>query len=418
MNIAIIGTGIAGLTAARMLYQRHELSVYEANTYIGGHTNTINIMEQERQLAIDTGFIVFNESNYPNLCRLFDALGVESRDSDMSFSVKCERSGLEYNGTNLRSLFVQKRNVFNPAFLKMLLDILRFHSDAVEALKAGLDDQVSVDEFVARHSYSDYFLEKYLVPLGASLWSCPAERFRHFPMRFVIEFLDNHHMLQVEGRPTWKTVVGGSSSYVEKLIKPFADRIHTSAPVIAVERNNGRVLVELGNGQISEFDEVILACHADQSLEMVVAPDAQEREMLELFQYQYNEAVLHTDTSVLPENPRAWASWNYRIPAQQVSHTQVSYNMNMLQGLDSEHTYCVSLNQSDSIDPDKVLRKIPYHHPVFQPGRNLAQSRHAELIQRSGLSYCGAYWGYGFHEDGVASAIRVAEALGGDSFSA
>jgi predicted NAD/FAD-binding protein len=413
MKIAIIGSGISGLTAAYMLHRKHQLMVFEANNYIGGHTNTIEVFDRQQKsmIPVDTGFIVFNEKNYPNLTRLFSQLGVASRDSDMSFSVHCQRSGLEYNGSNLNKIFSQRRNLLNPKFLIMLKDILRFHKEGPDALQNQLSDMITVDEFARQNSYSKQFIEHYLIPLGASLWSCSAERFRQFPMRFVLEFLHNHCMLQVEDRPQWRTVTGGSYQYIEPLIKGFKDRVFLNSPVHRVKRSKGQVFVTFANGSEQGFDEVILATHADQSLRLVENMDDDEISILNKFPYQDNEAVLHTDTSVLPKNENAWASWNYRIPAETNSYASVTYNMNMLQGIDSTDTYCVSLNQSKSIEQSRIIKRINYHHPAFCPGRDLAQARHQELIQRRGISYCGAYWGYGFHEDGVSSALAVSKAF-------
>jgi uncharacterized protein len=410
MKIAVVGTGISGLTSAYLLNRDHDVHVFEANDYIGGHTNTIEVKENNRIIPIDTGFIVFNEHNYPNLCHLFDALNVESRNSDMSFSVYCEKTGLEYNGTDMNRVFSQRKNIFNPAFLVMLKDIMRFHEQAPLTLKLGLDDSITVAEFASRYEYSKKFIEYYLVPLGASLWSCPAARFQQFPIKFVLEFLDNHCMLQVNDRPQWKTVVGGSYQYISPLTQSFSDKIRLNSPVNSVVRKNNQVELFLAGGVSETFDEVILATHADTSRRLVKNIEAEERSFLELFEYQDNEAVLHTDINVLPKKKRTWASWNYRIPAAEKSHVAVTYNMNMLQGIESEHTYNVSLNQGTDIDPDKIIKRIHYHHPVFQPGRDLAQSQHHKMIRRRGISYCGAYWGYGFHEDGVRSALAVGDA--------
>lgn len=411
MKIAIVGTGISGLTSAYLLSRKHDVHVFEANNYIGGHTNTIEVKEESRTIPVDTGFIVFNEKNYPNLCHLFDVLGVESRDSDMSFSVFCEKTRLEYNGTDMNRVFSQRSNLFNPAFIGMLKDIMRFHEQAPAALENGLSDIVTVSEFADQYAYSKKFIEYYLVPLGASLWSCPAEKFRKFPIKFVLEFLDNHCMLQVNDRPQWKTVVGGSYQYVSPLTDKFKTKIHLNSPVRSVSRKNNRVDLYLADGVCETFDEVIIATHADTSRRLVKNIEAEERSLLELFEYQDNEAVLHRDTNVLPKKKRTWASWNYRIPAADSSHVAVTYNMNMLQGIESEHTYNVSLNQTRDIDPDKIIKRIQYHHPVFQPGRDLAQSQHHKMIRRRGISYCGAYWGYGFHEDGVQSALNIGQSF-------
>ena len=413
MKIAIIGSGISGLTAAYTLHKKHDISVFEANSYVGGHTNTIEVYDHyaERMIPVDTGFIVFNDKNYPNMCRLFDELGVESRESDMSFSVHCEQDGLEYNGADINKIFSQRRNLLNPKFLLMLRDFLRFHSDGPAALPNNLDDLITVDEFASTHEYGRYFIEYYLVPLGASLWSCPADRFGKFPMRFVLEFLDNHCMLQMDDRPQWRTVVGGSYQYVKPMTAGFSNRIYLNTAVHKVIRNAGLVSLVFEDGSEQKFDEVILATHADQSLRLLVDTDDEERAILEKFPYQDNEAILHTDTSLLPHNKRAWASWNYRIPRQANTHASLTYNMNMLQGIESDNTYMVSLNQINAIDESTIIKRIQYHHPQFCPGRDSAQSQHHLMIQRRGISYCGAYWGYGFHEDGVRSALAVSHAF-------
>ena len=411
MKIAIVGTGIAGMTAARVLSRRNDITVFESGGYIGGHTNTIRINEGSRELAVDTGFIVFNETTYPKLCRLFDELGVQSRDSDMSFSVHCDKTGIEYNGTNFNALFAQRRNLVNPRFWGMLAEIVRFNREAPEQLAAGMDDSISVEDYVRANGHGERFVDHYLAPLGASLWSCDARRFRGFPMRFVVEFLHNHQMLQVNGRPVWKTVAGGSNQYVAPLVAPFRDRIHVNTPITAVRRRPTGVELTLVDGQRERFDEVVLACHADQSRKLVIDMDRDEREVLSHFPYQVNEAVLHTDTTLLPDRRSAWASWNYRIPVLNEEHATVTYNMNMLQGIESPRTYCVSLNQTRNIDPSRVIRRIDYEHPLFTPGRDQAQARHGALIRRRGISYCGAYWGFGFHEDGVRSALAVGEAF-------
>ncbi len=410
MKVAIVGTGISGLTSAYLLNRHHDVHVFEANNYIGGHTNTIQVKEREKTIPVDTGFIVFNELNYPNLCELFDELGVKSRDSDMSFSVHSEKNGLEFNGTDLNRIFSQRSNILNPTFLRMLKDIMRFHKHAPVVLKSNIVDTITVSEFAETNEYSKYFIEYYLVPLGASLWSCPAEKFRQFPIKFVLEFLDNHCMLQVNDRPQWKTVVGGSSQYIAPLTQWYSEKIHLNCAVTNVVRKNNKVEIYFVNGNSESFDEVILATHADTSLQLVKEPDAEEKQFLEMFEYQDNEAILHTDTSVLPKKKRTWASWNYRIPSEENTHVAVTYNMNMLQGIDSDVTYNVSLNQSQYINPTTIIKKINYHHPVFHPGRDAVQSQHQKMIRRRGISYCGAYWGYGFHEDGVRSAINVGQA--------
>ncbi len=411
MKIAVIGTGISGLTTALLLNRRHDITVFESNNYIGGHTNTIFVKDHGQTLPVDTGFIVFNETNYPNLCQLFDRLGVESRDSDMSFSVHCEKTGLEYNGTSLNGIFSQRRNLLRPGFWFMLRDILRFHDDAKVSLDCCLDDQVTVADYVNNMNYSNGFVENYLVPLGASLWSCPASRFREFPMRFVIEFMANHHMLQVNQRPIWKTVVGGSSSYIGPLTAPYKDSIRISTPVKQISRQLSSVKLTLRDGGGEEFDEVVIATHANHALQLLENPQTEENEMLGHFEYQLNDVVLHTDTRLLPKSRNAWASWNYRIPESATDVGMVTYNMNMLQGLSSKDTYCVSLNQTADIDPERIIYRITYQHPQFSTGRDQVQKDHERLIRNNRISYCGAYWGFGFHEDGISSALRVCSAF-------
>ncbi len=411
MNVAIVGSGISGLSCAHVLSQKHKVTLFESGDYLGGHTNTVDVREGQRTIPVDTGFIVFNQPNYPNLCRLFGHLGVESRDSDMSFSVRCEQSGIEYNGGSLDSLFIQRANLLRPSHWRMIAEILRFHREAPAHLRAGLDDSISVSGYLARYRFSSAFERRYLLPLGASLWSCSAAQFGNFPMRFVIEFLLNHRMLQVEGRPVWKTVRGGSREYVRQLVSQMNADVRLNTSVAGVRRKGNGVELRHADGRLEHFDEVVMACHADQSLRLVQDADELEHDVLARFPYQPNEVVLHTDTRVLPARRKAWASWNYRVPARSRSNVTVSYNMNMLQGIESERTYCVSLNLSSEIDPSKVIRRIRYEHPLFTPGRSVAQSHHGELIRRRGISYCGAYWGYGFHEDGVRSALNVCAAF-------
>ena len=411
MRIAIIGAGISGMAAAYYLARRHEVTLFEKNAYCGGHANTALVRERGREIPIDTGFIVFNQRNYPNLCRLFDELGVASVDTDMSFSVHCEQSGLEYNGASFNTLFSQRKNIISIPFWRMLKDINRFNKEAARFLSGAADDRITVEEFVQRHNYSPEFLDYYLAPLGASLWSSPAARFRRFPLLFVIEFLNNHCMLQLSGRPRWKTVQAGSREYVKKLTRGLKDRIRIGEAVRRIIRRKARVeLVTKAEDGLC-FDEVIVCCHPDQALGLLDRPDRHERAVLGQFQYQKNEAVLHTDTGLLPSNKSAWASWNYRIPKHSEDHVVVTYNMNKLQSLATDRTYCVSLNQTRQIERDKILKRVIYHHPQFSPGRAAAQACHADLIRRDRVSYCGAYWGYGFHEDGVRSALNVCAAF-------
>jgi len=411
MRVAVVGSGIAGLTAACLLAPRHRVTLYEASARAGGHTNTVAVREQGRSVGVDTGFIVFNEPNYPRLCRLLERYRVAARDSDMSFSVHSEDGRFAWNGS-FEALLGRPRNLASPRFLRMLADILRFHREAPRALANGLDDRLTVAAFAARGGYGEPFMERYLVPLGASLWSADARRFRDFPVRFVIEFLRNHGMLQVRGRPRWKTVAGGSSQYVRRMTAELGERLRLACPVRSVRRVPRGVELELAGGARERFDEAILACHADQSLALLRDPEDEEREVLACFPYRTNEVVLHCDRSLLPAEARVRASWNYRVPVRERDRVTVTYDMNRLQGLDSARRYLVSLNQSGAIAPERVLRRIHYRHPLFTPGRAAAQGAHGALIRRRGVSLCGAYWGYGFHEDGVASALAVTEAFG------
>lgn len=410
MKIAIVGSGIAGLMSAHTLHPFHDITVFEANDYAGGHTNTIAVREGDRSLGVDTGFIVFNPVHYPNFTALLDRLGVPSQPTSMSFSVRCDRTGLEYNGTSLNKLFSQRRNALKPWYWNFLRDILRFNREAPELLEGAPDDRVTVTQYVEQKRLGRAFLDYYLVPLGSSLWSSPSQHFRQFPIRFVVEFLNNHCMLQVEGRTEWRVVQSGSRTYVDAITAPFRDRIRLNSPVRQVCRVNNTVEVTSLHGP-EMFDEVVLATHSDQALRLVANPDETEAKILESFPYQSNLAVLHTDSSVLPRRRMAWGSWNYRIPPTDSDRASVTYNMNMLQSLAGESTYCVSLNQDTDLDRSRVIRRIPYEHPLFSRNRHEAQSRHPELIRRNGISYCGAYWGYGFHEDGVNSALRVCQAF-------
>ena len=412
MRIAVVGSGIAGMTAAHVLSRRHEVTVFEAASRPGGHTRTVRVDEGGRAIGVDTGFIVFNERNYPNLCRLFDALEVASHVSDMSFSVHCETTRFEYNPSSAGRLLAHKRNLLDPGHWRMLLDIVRFHRDAPRLLDAGMDDRITVERYLAGAGYGEAFARHYFVPLGASLWSCPPERFAGFPARFVLEFLRNHAMLQVEGRPVWRTVTGGASRYIPKLVAPYRDRLRLGAAVARVRRTRSAVRLRLADGREGEFDEAVIAAHADQALAMVEAPDDDEVDVLRCFPYQRNEVALHTDTAMLPERTGLWASWNYRIPRRRRDAVMVTYHMNRLQRLDSDRDYCVTLNANGSPRGERVIRRIRDSHPMFMPGRASAQRAHPQLVRRRGISYCGAYWGFGFHEDGVNSALAVAGGFG------
>lgn len=411
MKIAIIGSGISGLVTAYHLHAQHEVTLFEANDYVGGHTHTVDVEIEGEQLALDTGFIVFNNWTYPHFTRLLEELHVRSQPTTMSFSVCDERTGLEYNGHSLDTLFAQRRNLLRPSFYRMLGDILRFNQHAAR-IAGDRDDGATVGEFLRRYRYSRSFAEHYLLPMGAAIWSCPVGAFHEFPIRFIAEFYYNHGLLSIWRRPTWRVVSGGSRTYVQALIQEFRERIRLRAPVRAVRRLADCVQLQAGNDSPLAFDHVIFACHSDQALR-ILGDDATptERELLSAFPYSRNVAVLHTDTSLLPRTRKAWASWNYRLGGGPDTPPSVTYNMNLLQGLRSRHTFCVTLNDTDRIAPGRVLQQFEYHHPVFTTHRAAAQARHAELINAHRTSFCGAYWRNGFHEDGVVSALAVVQGL-------
>jgi predicted NAD/FAD-binding protein len=411
MKIGIIGGGIAGLSAAWFLARRHKVVLLEASHRLGGHANTVLHAEDGQTLGLDTGFLVFNRENYPWLNHLFDALGVESIESDMSFSVRSHDRRFEYNGSSFNKLFSQRRNMVSPAHWRMVSDILRFHREGNELVAGGMSDDITVAEFLQRGRYSDAFTHRYFVPLGSSLWSCGTARFMSFPCKFVLEFLVNHRMLQVEDRPVWRTVKGGSRRYVEALVAKTPAEFHVNQPVVAIERTDRGVRVKTEQGDAPVFDEVIVATHADQSLELLLDADTDERAALSHFPYEPNEAVLHYDTKLLPKHPRAWASWNYVTTSDTAAPVAVTYNLNLLQRLNSSNTYCVTLNPNEKIDPARIIAKFDYDHPSFISGRDAVQRNHAQFIRRNGVSLCGAYWGFGFHEDGISSAARVCESF-------
>lgn len=415
-RIAVVGTGISGLLAARLLHTRHDVTVYEQDARIGGHTHTVDVEVAGRNYAIDTGFIVFNERNYPGFVRLLAHLGVEARDTTMSFSVHCERTGLEYCGTSVNQLFAQRRNLLRPSFWRMVRDILRFHREAEPLLASDLDP--TLGEILERGRYGRTFVDHYLVPMAAAIWSAEPQSTLAMPARFLIRFFHNHGMLQVNGRPQWRTVVGGSRSYLAPLSAPFRDRILSSRAVERVVRTADGVRIHAASTAARDFDAVVFSSHSDQTLRMLGDASVQERAVLGAVRYQSNDVVLHTDERLLPDRPLAWAAWNYRLPAKAQHEVAVSYCMNHLQGLpvggerNGQPTFVVTLNQSSSIDPSRVLRRFVYHHPIFDRAAIAAQSMLRD-VQGSGRAwFCGAWCGNGFHEDGVQSALAVAKDFG------
>ena len=418
MRIAIIGSGIAGLVAAYHLSRDHDITVFEANDYIGGHTHTHDITFGDHTFAVDTGFIVFNDWTYPNFIALMKELGVDTQPTTMSFSVRCERTGLEYNGTSLNGLFAQRGNLVSPRFWAMLREIFRFNRDVKRILAGkGFDEHQTLAEFLAQHRYSQTMMQQYLVPMGAAIWSASPQRFEQFPIRFLASFLNNHGMLNVWNRPQWRTIRGGSKQYIAPLTQRFADRIRLSCPALGARRYPTHVDVRSPAG-VEAFDHVVFACHSNQTLAILDDPTPEERDTLGALPYQLNEAVLHTDTSLLPRSRRAWAAWNYHIPREPGEHVAVTYNMNLLQNLDAPETFCVTLNQTDRIDPARILRRMRYAHPTYDAGQARAHANFDRINHCHRTSYCGAYWGFGFHEDGVKSGLRVAQAFNAHSGSA
>jgi len=403
VRIAVIGAGIAGNVAAARLHAVHEVTVFEATPHVGGHTHTHEIDLAGRRVAVDTGFIVYNERSYPRFTALLAGLGVATQVSSMSFSVRDEGSGLEYNGTSLNALFAQRRNLVRPAFLGMVLDILRFHREAPRVLD-GHGPELALGEFLAAGRYGRAFRELYIVPMGAAIWSTDPGRMLDFPARFFIRFLHNHGMLTVNDRPVWRTIAGGSARYVERLTAPFRNRIRVATPVESVRRVPGGVIVKPRGHEAQRFDAAFLACHSDEALQLLADPDPAEREVLGAIPFRRNEAVLHTDGRMLPRSALAHAAWNYHRLADPAGPVALTYCMNTLQRLELPVPLLVTLNRTDAIDPGRVLRRMTYAHPVFTPASVAAQGRHRELNGARRTYYCGAWWRNGFHEDGVASA--------------
>ncbi len=409
MKIAIVGSGISGIYAAHYLSKQHEVTIYEANTYLGGHTDTHNIVLDERHYAVDTGFIVFNEHNYIHFCRFLNELGVASQPSDMSFSVADAKTGLEYNATTVDKLFCQRRNLFSPRFYRMIADIFRFYREAPALLKNG-DDALTLGEYLQENDYSDAFIDDHILPMACALWSGPPESLKTFPARYFVAFMDNHRMLNINDRPLWRTVCSGSSTYVEAFKKQFNGECRSNCPVQHISRNEGGVTVFDTAGS-RRFDYVILACHADQALRLLEQPSEEEAEILGAFAFQDNDTVLHTDAALMPKHPKAWASWNALKPAGTQANCTVTYYMNLLQNLDAPEPLLVSLNCTDRIDSSKILMQRHYRHPVYTPESITAQKRHADINGRNRTFYAGAYWGWGFHEDGAASAQLAIDKL-------
>lgn len=405
MKIAIIGSGIAGNTIAYHLHKIHEITVFEAEGYIGGHTHTHHIRHEGQDIAVDTGFIVFNDRTYPNFTALLEQLGVAWRPSSMSFSVRCEDSGLEYNGTSINSLFAQRMNLFRPSFHQMIKDILRFNKASLELLDDGAE--IKLGDYLKRGGYSQRFIDYYIIPMGSAIWSTDAKQMLNFPARFFVRFFHHHGMLTIDNRPEWRTISGGSASYVEALTQPFRESIRLHTPVESVRRLKKSVRIKAKSSEEETFDYVFFACHSDQALRMLSDASPAESETLGAIPYQLNTVFLHHDQSLMPKKKLAWAAWNYHVTKPASERVAVTYDMNILQGLESRNHLLVTLNHTGNINPDKIIKRIDYMHPVYTLDGARAQARHAEISGVNRTGYAGAYWRNGFHEDGVVSALEA-----------
>jgi predicted NAD/FAD-binding protein len=408
VKIAIVGGGVAGNVAAYHLCRDHDITLFEAGAHIGGHADTHVVRHEEQAIAVDTGFIVFNRRTYPQFVALLEELAVEYQPSEMSFSVQCNGSGVEYNGTTLNRLFAQRRNLLRPAFWRMIGDILRFNREA-PALLERPDEGISLGDYLRVNRYSPQFIEHYILPMGAAIWSSSPRALRRFPVCYLVRFFHNHDMLSVSGRPQWLTVQGGSARYVQRLTAPFRDRIRLRTPVESVHRTPMGAVVKARGCDPERYDRVFLACHSDQALRVLGDASETERAILGRIRYQRNEVVLHTDVGVLPKRRLAWAAWNYHLLDPGSERVAVTYNMNLLQRLGTRTPLLVSLNMADRIHPERIIEQFSYEHPVYTPEAITAQGRQAEINGPRRTYFCGAYWRYGFHEDGVVSALAALE---------
>jgi predicted NAD/FAD-binding protein len=411
MRIAVIGSGISGMVAAHLLSDEHDVTVFEADDYIGGHTHTVDARSNGRTYPVDTGFIVFNLKTYPNFTRLMEKLGVEWQPSEMSFSVQCRKTGLYFRPSTLNTLFAQRRNLLRPAFYRMLLDAMRFRKNSLLLLQER-QDRLTLEDYLSENAYSPAFIEHFILPMGAAIWSADPEKFRQFPARYFVEFFHNHGFLNIQNQPQWLVIKGGSRQYIEPLTRPYREKIRLNSPVTSVRRAPDRVEVTAQGSGSESFDQVVIAAHSDQALAMLSDPTDTEREVLGAIGFQENHTVLHTDASVLPPKRSAWASWNYHIPQSELGRVAVTYDMNILQRLDAEAEFCVSLNLNGEIDPKHEIKRMVYHHPVYCPESLAARRRQEEINGVNRTYFCGAYWHYGFHEDGVRSALTVCKHFG------
>jgi uncharacterized protein len=410
MRIAVIGSGISGLASAWLLATEHEVTLYEASDYLGGHTHTHDVEVAGRSYRVDSGFIVFNEPHYPLLYKMFEQLGVQTQATTMSFALSNERSGLEYNATSLDGLFAQRSNLLSPRFLRMLSDIFRFYRQAPALLELS-GPGPTLGDYLDEHRYSAAFRDDHLVPMASALWSSPATQILGFPAKYLVRFMANHQMLQASNRPQWRVVRGGSQTYVRAMRQGWKVRERANCAVTRVLREADVVQITSQSGN-ERYDQVVLACHSDQALALLGDASDRERDILGAIAFQENDTVLHTDARLLPKRRKVWAAWNALVPADESQQCTVSYCMNLLQSLDAPDPIVVTLNRSAQIAPEKILKRMRYHHPVYSQASVAAQSRKKEIQGTNRTWFCGAYWGWGFHEDGMHSAVEVANGLG------
>lgn len=417
-RIAVIGAGVAGLSAAWMLRERYDVHLLEQNDYLGGHTNTVVVNENRKDIPVDTGFIVYNEPNYPHLTALLRFLNVDTRASDMSFAVSIGDGEVEYSGSSIDTLYAQRRNLFSLEHQRMVWDILRFNRACARDLETDGFGVLNVDEYMARNRFSSVFRNRYLLPMAAAIWSCPTSVMGTYPMASLARFFDNHGLIKLSDRPQWRTIIGGSHQYVKRMRNDLGPNAHVNCKVAQVRRCPTHVDVELESGEQRTYSQVVLASHADQSLRMISDPSPQEADLLGQFNYQYNRAILHTDTNLMPRHRKTWSAWNYMADEEPRGdadrRVSVTYWMNRLQGIGSTRQYLVTLNPLIRPDPAQVLDEIDYHHPMFSEHAIAAQPQLSRLQGINRTWFCGSYFGYGFHEDALSSAVDVARALGVD----
>lgn len=409
-RIAVIGSGISGLTAAYYLSRRHEVHVYERDNRLGGHTNTAMVESSRGTIPVDTGFIVHNEKTYPNFCRLMVELGVETQPSDMSFAVTDQSGGFEYSSRGVNGFFAQKRNLVSRAHYTLFRDILRFNREAAKVLDDPDAHELTLGAFLDGGGYSPVFIDRYLIPMAGAVWSMAPDVMPAFPLLTLIRFMKNHGMLGINTHPKWKTIRGGSNTYLAPITAPFRQRITSNVEVRSISRSEHGATISFNGLADATFDDVVFACHGDQVLPLLAQPTEAEREILGNFTTTRNEACLHTDSNLLPKRPAARASWNYLLGDS--GNVTLTYHMNRLQSLGTPEDYCVTLNANGAVNPGRALRRITYEHPLVTKAAIRSQERWHEISGKNHTHFCGAYWFYGFHEDGVRSGLRVAEMLG------